>query len=561
MGMRNKYKSQRVFLNEMAEKMEVLDKLLYNDDWDAHLFERCVHMHRIAHAWKGSAPMFALEQIGEIAGRLEKLWAGIGEEGPASYLNDREGWLERYQQAAQASKPLYYELELEHALRLRELELYGGEDGPLGAVAAKNQRILIVDDDALLRSYIAQHLELDGYETDEAGDVESAIVLLRQRQYHLITLDLLMQPVMGYELFDYVKSDPGLKWIPLIVISGNGDIAHKVKSFRLGADDYVTKPFNMDELVARIERMLERTNEFEQLAFRDPLTGIYNRRFIDNQIELELKRAQRYKSKLTIGFIDIDRFKHINDTYGHHNGDLVLQGLSHRLQSALRGTDFVGRYGGEEFIVLFPHTGAGQASDVIAQVLEKLQHQPIAKFEQQEFFITFSAGLCEYDAASEAKDWIARADAAMYRAKQEGRNRIIVDSLCGLGSSEPKKRVLIAEDDELLRAILISMINDAGYEAVGAADGREAAGLAEQGAFQLGLIDILMPEMDGFELLEHIRASGKQPDMKSIILSVKRNDESMRQAEELGAVDYVVKPFSLTELLAKVNRLLKQGGV
>ena len=555
--MRNKYKSQRVFLEEMSEKMEVLDKLLYNDDWDAHLFERCAQVYRIAHAWKGSAPMFGLEQIGEIAGRVEQLWSDIGEEGPESYLNDRERWLESYQLAVQESKPLYYELELEHALRLRELEQYGGEDGHVTSAASKNQRILIVDDDALLRSYIARHLELDGYETDEAGDVESAIVLLRQRQYHLITLDLLMQPTLGYELFDYVKGDPSLKWIPLIVISGNSEISHKVKSFRLGADDYVTKPFNMDELVARIERMLERTNEFEQLAFRDPLTGIYNRRFIDNQIDMELKRAQRYKSKLTIGFIDIDRFKHINDTYGHHNGDLVLQGLSHRLQSALRGTDFVGRYGGEEFIVLFPHTSAEQASSVIAQVLEKLHDQPIAKFDDQEFFITFSAGLCEYDAMSEAKDWIARADAAMYRAKQEGRNRIIVHSLCGPGSSEPKKRVLVAEDDELLRAILISMINDAGYEAVGAADGQEAAELAERYTFQLGLIDILMPNMDGFQLLERIRLAGKQPDMKNVVLSVKKNEDDIRRAELLGAVDYVVKPFSLTELLAKVNRLMK----
>ena len=126
--------------------------------------------------------------------------------------------------------------------------------------------------------------------------------LLREHTYDLVTLDLMMHPQSGYELFEFLKEDPTLKWLPLIVLSGRNDLNDKVRCFHLGADDYVTKPFQYEELAARIYGLLKRTKNFEQLAFRDPLTGVFNRRYFDLQIGMELQRIERYPAPISLSF-------------------------------------------------------------------------------------------------------------------------------------------------------------------------------------------------------------------------------------------------------------------
>ncbi len=413
-----------MFLEEMTKQMKFLDILLLGDGLQPDAPRQSVKAYRFFHSWRASAPVFGLDNIGQPAMELELLWRWASD--PKSANLELSEWAAKFRSTCQATLPYYQQIDLERSIRIKELERSDSMDRI--QQPDKQQRLLVVDDDPFLRSYLAQNLKLDGYQVDEAGNVEAAKSLLRQNTYNLITLDLIMEPTMGYELFEFLKQDISLRWVPLIVLSGRNDLHDKVSCFRLGADDFLTKPFEMDELMARITRILSRMTEFEQMAFRDPLTGLYNRRYIDNQFDMEIKRVQRNPASLSICFLDIDRFKLINDTYGHHVGDLVLQGLAHKLQNSLRTSDIIGRYGGEEFIVILPETDAEKAKLLMEKLLSSIRGMPIARNEGREYTITFSAGIVEYDGKGKTSEWLSRADSVMYQAKQDGRDRIYIES-------------------------------------------------------------------------------------------------------------------------------------
>jgi two-component system cell cycle response regulator len=287
-------------------------------------------------------------------------------------------------------------------------------------------RLLVIDDDADLRKLVIKRFQQTDLKIDEAWDVAEAKRKMYQNAYDIIILDLVMYPESGYILLQLLKDDPKLKWIPLIVLSGSNDVEDKVKCLELGADDYVTKPFQFKELKARVARLLARSRQFEQLAFRDGLTGAYNRRYFDNQISVELQRAKRTPMPMSLAILDIDRFKSINDTYGHQVGDQVLQGLSLFLRNNLRQTDLLCRYGGEEFAVLLLDTGEKEAQEVMCGILEKVRTQPLAYCGEQPINITISAGLVQWESQLTDAEWIGIADQRLYQAKEQGRDRVVI---------------------------------------------------------------------------------------------------------------------------------------
>lgn len=555
--MSRRSKAKHMFLQEMSKQMQFLDILLLSDGLQPDALTESVKAYRFFHSWKGSAPVFGLDDIGQLATHLEIIWRWVGESG--SIRLQQTEWASKFQSTIRATLSYYRQIDLERSLRIKELERSEGEDRV--QQPSRQQRILVVDDDPILRSYLAQNLKLDGYQVDEVGNVELAKLKLRQNIYHLITLDLIMEPTMGYELFDFLKQDISLKWIPLIVLSGRNDLPDKIRCFKLGADDYVTKPFEVDELVARISRILARMSEFEQMAFRDPLTGIYNRRYIDNQVDVEIKRVERNPASLSVCFLDIDRFKSINDTYGHQAGDLVLQGLAHKLQNTLRISDFVGRYGGEEFIVILPGATAEQAKEIMDNFLDSIRLEPIAHNEGEHYSITFSAGIAEYNGKESALEWIRRADSTMYQAKQDGRDRVYIaesrDRRCKAGEAT-KKRVLIVEDEDVLRSIVVSLMVSAGYDVTESIDGTEAYELLKKEQFDIALIDMIMTNMNGLTLLSKIRNEEltDKKRMKTILFSSNKDDQDMLRASAHGADAFLTKPFSLIELEQKVKQLL-----
>lgn len=556
-GSRLLFEGRRRFLEELGKHLKRIEMVLQLEADDG---EAAFRFYNLLHTVKGSAPVFGLHRLGQAAVALLPHWEWALEtkenSGDSVGAPHRE-WVEEARTALQ-------QLTMEREICLEELKW---DEQSFKGLSSSNQargsRILLIDDDEVLRDYLSRRLSMAGYEVEEAGGVEEAMTRLRQQVFDLIVLDLMMQPMSGYGLFEQMKEDPTLKWIPLVVVSARNDVNDKVRCFHLGADDYVTKPFHYEELEARIGSIITRTKTYEQMAFRDPLTGISNRRFFDHQLDLEFQRLSRYPSPMSIVFLDIDRFKRINDTYGHATGDLVLQGLAHMLQQHLRSTDLLARFGGEEFVAAMPGADAAQAKTAMEDILELMRTAPVAVQDGNVFHITFSAGICEWTPDITKEEWISRADSAMYEAKQSGRNQICVyqggQNAKPLEPAAPGsvKRLLIADDDPILRSMLVSKFRRPMLEVLEADNGEEALRLIRHWQPHAVIIDGLMPKLNGLEVLEVIRSERKGTGMKVLMLSGKGKRRDVLQGLQSGADDYMVKPFSLLELELRVKRLLE----
>jgi two-component system cell cycle response regulator len=548
----NKLKvGRKILIKELGKKISILNQL----EVGSVDFVKAQEIYRLVHSLKGSAPVFGLNRIGHIAEQLVRQWEWVNSEQSIH----TEDWIAS---SIAGSITQIAQLKEEYEINKKMIEIERYEPAPTIQVSVhQGSRILIVDDDEALRSYLVKSLQADGYKVDGVHNIENAKAKLYQNKYDLITLDLRMHPQSGYDLFYFLKEDPTLKWLPLIVLSGENDLQDKVRCLQLGADDYVTKPFQYEELAARIFSLLRRTMMFSQMAFRDPLTGIFNRRYFDNQLQLELKRIDRFPAPISLAFIDIDLFKQVNDTYGHSIGDLVLQAMAHILQENVRSTDLVARFGGEEFVIIFPNTYDQQAVLLIQGILNKLRSSPITEHEGQAFYITFSAGIAEWQSGTDVQKWIQTADETMYRAKEQGRNRCLVydHTLEEAPLKVNRKRILVVDDDRMIRAILMSKLAQLPVDLMEASDGEEGLKILETEVIDLCILDAIMPRMDGFSLLLELRDHKKplNEEMKVIMLSGRINEEDIARGMMLGADDYIAKPFSMIELESIVKKMLQ----
>lgn len=399
---------------------------------------------QIIHKMKGTAPMLNFDEIGRLAKIIEGYWEWYD---PSSDILDERDTLAR--EAIFASNESFQQLFAETGRLQINVEGITESHSIILQHESQKGHLLIVDDDSDLRAVVERKFTSVGFRVDEAENVSIAKKMLYEASYDLIILDLNMVPESGYVLFDFLKNDLTFKWIPLIVLSGEDDVEEKVKCLDLGADDYVTKPFKFKELKARVCRLLTRAKEFEQMAFRDALTDVYNRRYFENHITVQLQKIKWTDEQMTLALLDIDKFKSINDTYGHPVGDMVLQGFAHLIKENLREFDFIARFGGEEFIILFNKTSEKTALKIVEQMLNNIRSHPLTKVDEAEIFITFSAGIAAWQKGLTKQEWIERSDQLLYQAKQAGRNRCMtwsnpnIDITLKSGSRERPKRVLI----------------------------------------------------------------------------------------------------------------------
>lgn len=278
-------------------------------------------------------------------------------------------------------------------------------------------KILIVDDSSLVRKTLRRHLASQGFELAEAEDGEQALEMIASFHPDLVILDVMMPKIDGFEVARRVKADPRLHHLYIIMLTAKRESEDEIGGLDVGADDYVTKPFNADTLMARIRRGLNVSQE-RAAGVLDGLTRLYNRRVFDISLAQEQARSQRTGSPLCFVMADIDHFKVVNDTYGHPAGDEVLRELAGLLRQGSRNMDIPVRLGGEEFGLLLPGTSLEDA----ARIAERLR----AAVEAHKFpgidGLTISLGVALYRGAG--SDIALDADQAMYRAKQNGRNRV-----------------------------------------------------------------------------------------------------------------------------------------
>jgi len=301
-------------------------------------------------------------------------------------------------------------------------------------------RVLLVEDDPLQGKVTREFLEKIGYEVAWVRDGVDAIKAVKTSDPDIILLDLVMPGMDGYEVCRWLKLNEETKGTPVIMLTVKKDLSDKISGLRVGADDYLPKPYNELELNARIyaclrtkalQDELRKKNsqleglltKLEHMAITDALTGLNNRYRFHESLAKEFERARRYSTPFSLVMFDIDHFKKVNDDYGHLAGDMVLKEISNLLMQSMREIDTAARYGGEEFMAILPNTKKDEAA-----VLAERMRDTIArcKFHQIDRPVTVSIGISGMpDGAVGSEDRLIRcADFALYGAKRNGRNRI-----------------------------------------------------------------------------------------------------------------------------------------
>jgi len=296
-------------------------------------------------------------------------------------------------------------------------------------------KILIAEDDLTSRSILVALLNRWGYEPIAVDNGDSAWELLQQPQAPMLALlDWTMPGLNGIDVCRRVRECNSENPPYLIILTARGETSSIVKGLDAGANDYMTKPYNKDELLARLrtgQRMIKLQTELVAAkqalgyeAIHDSLTGALNRRGVLSRLEAELVRARRNKTTLSIGLCDIDHFKEINDRYGHQTGDTVLQAVVTTIKKELREYDLLGRLGGEEFLIVAPDSSTAYVEKIYERLREKVEALRFPTLTG-DTLITVSIGVIKTYGSTNADSLLAEADAAMYRAKKLGRNRVV----------------------------------------------------------------------------------------------------------------------------------------
>jgi two-component system cell cycle response regulator len=300
---------------------------------------------------------------------------------------------------------------------------------------SKPFQVAIVDDDPAIRRLVRLFLKRSGYESVEFGMGEEAREQLPKIEWDLAILDRRLPDMDGVELCRQLKADPELRNRYIIMLTGEDDQEDKVQGLDLGADDYITKPFQYPELMARIraakrivdlqKELLDSNRRLELLSITDGLTKLYNHRHLQDELSRAFEESARYQRPLSFVIVDLDFFKKVND---HAIGDEVLKAISTIFQESIRTTDLAARYGGEEFALMLPETLLDDALTFAEQIRRSIELTPV-RTHAGPISATVSIGVATvpHPRIHSAKELIVAADKALYRAKKNGRNQVQAD--------------------------------------------------------------------------------------------------------------------------------------
>lgn len=520
-------------LQEWSELSEVNEKDIY----------------RFLHNLKGTAGTVGLQEVEQYAGATL----------PYFMESSLKCWsIEEWGDYLYPLIPLFNQDSSVSLGSVKTLDKKGNDD------ALPHNDILLIDDDVELVAYLKESLEKQNYYVSIALSAERGLKIFYETKPDLILLDILLPDISGIEVLNQIIGKAKKERIPIIIISGEYSKATQLHAFRLGVMDFLSKPVDIDLFLALIKNRFELKREWQESIIVDELTGAFNRKHFNQvmkQLICDFKRTERVFS---LALIDLDYFKKINDTYGHLIGDEVLQSLSELVKDSIRMEDTFCRFGGEEFAVFLPNTDASSALTVINRIQEQFAATDF--FAKNEVFhVTFSSGISEVTEAENIADKIVEeADQALYASKDAGRNQttLYTDHL-----SSTKKHsilnVIVVDDDALIRKIVTHQIDTWEPENIAEVNiSSYANGLdfLQSDWYSIDekyiiLLDGVMPDLDGVEVLERIRKTYPEVNILVIMLTGRNNQADIVHALQMGADDYVVKPVHMPELLSRMERL------
>ena len=294
-------------------------------------------------------------------------------------------------------------------------------------------KILVVEDDVSISKSFVEFLTKSGFETTTAVSAEAAELILNIEEMNIVITDIVLPGIDGIQFTKNIRKKCNTE---VIVVTGYSSEYSYEDAIKSGASDLVFKPVKLNELVLRINRVLrerslldqrdEMIKQLQRLAIEDPLTGLFNSRYLFDQLDKEINRAKRYLHPLSLMFIDIDKFKTINDTYGHMVGDKVLSQIAKRLKACLRSNDTAYRFGGDEYTIILPETTLPEAKYVADRILNKFDHEFLTINDKEISKISLSIGITEYQINEGIEQLLHRADVTMFEAKQSEGNSLVI---------------------------------------------------------------------------------------------------------------------------------------
>lgn len=308
----------------------------------------------------------------------------------------------------------------------------------MDSISAKDGKILIIDSDLRHAEKIKGYLTPD-HQVDILTEPADAVFQVTGASYELALVSMSLGDFDPLRVCSQMRTVDHSRNLPIILLADTTDKPRVVRALDLGVNDFINRPVERNELMARVRTQVRRhryamelresVNNTMALAVTDTLTGLYNRRYFERHINVLLGKAQEQERDMALMILDIDHFKSVNDNHGHDVGDSVLKEFSARLKRNIRGVDLACRFGGEEFVVLMPDTDLGQAEAVAERVRQSIADKPFEVGAQRPLSVTVSVGVSMREGDADTPESLTkRADVALYRAKREGRNRVIFDA-------------------------------------------------------------------------------------------------------------------------------------
>jgi two-component system cell cycle response regulator len=504
-------------------------------------------IYRFLHSMKGTAPTIGRLDWGEVAGKLlepleeesERLWdlAEI-EEYMAELLEITVGQSVSHELAATSV--------------LEEQRVESSE-----VSERKDSLILVVDDDITMLKMVKGVLEEQGWTVLATTEADKAIQWFYGMKPDCVILDLVLPQKDGFEVLTSLQKQSELFLIPIIMMSGKSDKTSRLQSYEAGADDFIEKPWDPQELIVRVKRQLDRRKLIRRMLLKDELTGAYNRAFLDEELGRQIFEFRRSRESFVIAAIDIDDFQAYNIKHGYAAGDGLLKKCADLITDQIRETDYLVRDQADRYYVLMPKADVKHAAKLFQRIQETFQEKLACRFTSVLFEVV------EYEITPEL--CLKAADKGMDEAKKSHPGSVQgIDPTHFEKIAKGKVRIAVIDDDALIRRMLEKQFADLGrgrvdIEVRGFTDGEHFFddNWHKQPGMVIVLLDRMMPRMNGMEVLHRLQDYYDRRRYIIIMLTRVSNEEEIAQAIEAGTDDYVTKPFSLVELEARIRRLIK----
>jgi diguanylate cyclase (GGDEF)-like protein len=408
----------------------------------------------------------------------------------------------------------------------------------------------VVEDDPEIQYLLSQSLVDDGREVVLAWTAADGERLLANGVFHLMVLDLLLPDADGRSLLRTLRARGPTATLPVIVVTSRTSQALRHECFELGADAFVEKPFDPEVLAADVSARLERAAAHARREIHDQLTGLLNLAGLLRGLDA-LAGAPR-----ALVMAELDGLRAIQDRYGWGTAEMIVDEVGNALRAALPEATLARPAGGEFAVAVRCDDRAG-AEELAAKLLDTVRRTPVRGPDQETFRVTASAAVHVDDDKAGVACLVEAVRALLQGAQEQGGNRLASPAEAGEEHAQPL--VLVAEDDDITAKILVHDLSKDAFEVVRFDNGNDAYRGALARTPALVILDVKMPGMDGFEILQRLRKTPSYAAIPIMMLTAMGSEADVVRGFGLGADDYILKPFSPTELLARIRRLIRRG--